>query len=780
MRTYHAALGAAALTMGSALATGALAVPTTSPSTLREPPAAQPLALPPPAPQLPEIAEPSTQSEPSTRPASAASPTIEPFISPRISQTLPALTTLKGLESEPPLPAPRTLGKVVVTSDLDLARDEIAPSLGASTYTIGPDQIKTIPQGEDAPFQQVLLRAPSVVEDSFGQEHVRGEHADLTYRVNGVLLPDPLNGFGQELDTHLINSVTLIDGSLPAQFGFRTAGIVDVTTKTGQSLQSNSFSVYGGGYNTFISSFEAGGAAGKWDYFFTGSYKYTDLGVENPTSAREPIHDDSDQSRLFGYLAYHLDETSRITLLLNASYADFQIPDVPNVAPAFNFQGITTADSSTLNENQNEQNYYSVISYQKTTEDFSVQASTLVSYGRIHYMPDEVNDLVLQGVSGEILNDYATDGLQVDASYNLNAQHTVRFGLIGDYTFERQDTNTDVFAVDPITGLQTSDSATLIVDDTGNNAISSGIYLQDEWKINKSLTLNYGARYDRFDSNFDNEDQISPRVNLVWKADSATTLHFGYSRYFDPPGVQYVPPSTIAKFQGTTNAPLNLVDDPPKVERSHYFDVGASRQITKPWTVNVDGFYKISRNLVDLGQFGNAVILSPFNYHEGHVYGGEVSTTYKKDQISAFGNIAYVVTAGKDIDSQQFLFDPTELAFIQNNYIKLDHESEWTASVGVSYELTKNDLAYVDVLYGSGLRAGFANLEKEPEYYPVNIGFQHVFQEGGSKDDQVTVRFDVINLFDQVYQLRNGTGIGVGAPQYGQRRTLYVGMTYNY
>ena len=71
-----------------------------------------------------------------------------------------------------------------------------------------------------------------MVQDSFGQVHVRGEHNNLTYRVNGILLPEGLNGFGQELDTRLIQSVTLIDGTLPAEFGFRTAGIVDVTTKS--------------------------------------------------------------------------------------------------------------------------------------------------------------------------------------------------------------------------------------------------------------------------------------------------------------------------------------------------------------------------------------------------------------------------------------------------------------------------------------------------------------------------------------------------------------------
>ena len=83
-----------------------------------------------------------------------------------------------------------------------------------------------------------------------------------------------------------------------------------------------------------------------------------------------------------------------------------------------------------------------------------------------------------------------------------------------------------------------------------------------------------------------------------------------------------------------------------------------------------------------------------------------------------------------DIDTQQFNFDPDELAYIKTHNIKLDHESEYTVSAGAAYSW-KDNRVYVDVLYGSGLRAGFANTQQEPQYYPVNVGFEHVFHVGG-------------------------------------------------
>jgi outer membrane receptor protein involved in Fe transport len=672
--------------------------------------------------------------------------------------------------------SPITLPPVTVTGDLDRARDQIAPSLGAVTYTIGPNQIQVLPQGQNAPFSQVLLRAPGVVADSLGEVHVRGEHGDLTYRVNGVLLPEGLNGFGQELDTRLIKSVTLITGTLPAQFGFRTAGIVDVTTKNGSQLNGGEFSLYGGGYDTFQPSLQLGGTSAKLDYFVTASYKHNDLGIENPTSSVFPLHDTTDQEKVFAYLSYRLDETSRLSLLLNGSYADFELPNTPDLPERFQLAAVPTAESASVNENQNEQNYYAVLAYQKSAGDFSFQASAYTRYGQIHFSPDPVGDLIFQGVAGQVKNSFFANGLQFDGSYALGEHHTVRAGLLADYTVEKLDTDTLVFPVDA-NRQQTSNQPMEIVDNHGLNGVTAGVYLQDEWRLTEQLTLNYGARYDRFDASFDHEGQLSPRANLVWQINHQTSAHLGYARYFTPPSVQYIAPETIKKFDGTSNAPYNQQDDPTHVERANYFDVGFSRQLTPAWQVTLDAFYKQARNLIDLGQFGSAVILSPFSYSRGTVYGSELSTTYKQGPFSAFANFSFVATSARDINSAQFEFPNDELAYIQTHDVQLDHEGRYTVSAGASYTWEKNTRFYVDALYGYGLRKGFANTEKLPDYYPVNLGVEHVFRTKFAGIREVKLRFDCINVFDEVYRLRDGSGLGISASQYGQRRTFLAGLS---
>src|SRR6267143_3352420 len=156
-----------------------------------------------------------------------------------------------------PTSSTATAESVVVTSqELDVSREQIVPSLGATRYTVGPDRLNQQAQGEDAPFNQTILRFPGVAQDSFGQLHLRGEHANLQYRINDVLIPEGISGFGQELSTRFVDSLSLITGSLPAQYGFRTAGIVDIHTKNGAFTPGGVFSFYGGTFNTFVPSFE--------------------------------------------------------------------------------------------------------------------------------------------------------------------------------------------------------------------------------------------------------------------------------------------------------------------------------------------------------------------------------------------------------------------------------------------------------------------------------------------------------------------------------------------
>src|SRR5437867_6702581 len=538
---------------------------------------------------------------------------------------------------------------IVQSQEMDITREQIVPSLSATRYTVGPDRLDSQAQGENAPFNQTMLRFPGVSQDSFGQLHVRGEHANLQYRIDDVLLPESIPGFGQELETRFADSVSLITGALPAQFGFRNTGVVDIHTKNGALFQQGEASLYVGSFDTIKESLEYGGVLGKLSYFATESYLHDGIGIENPTRSSDPIHDDTDQYKLFGYVSYIFDPTSRLTLLISGNHSDFQIPNTPGLTPVYTVGTRSTFDSAKLDENQSEDSAYEILTYQKKVDDLNFQASVFNRYSSILFRPDNVGDLIFNGVASRVDRAILSNGVEFDASYKLNDQHTIRGGVLFTEQYANVGTATLVFPVDA-EGNQTSDVPLRIVDNNDKYGYFYGFYLQDEWKPFEQLTINFGGRLEIVDA-FAHENQLSPRINIVWEPLKGTTLHAGYARYFTPPPLENVEQGTISKFDGTTNESAIQKDSVTKSERAHYFDAGATQQIAKGFSVGIDGFYKSAHSVLDEGQFGEALILSSFNYKRGEIYGGEFTANYNSGGFVAYLNAAYELARGWNISS---------------------------------------------------------------------------------------------------------------------------------
>jgi outer membrane receptor protein involved in Fe transport len=709
-------------------------------------------------------------------------------------QTTPAATAPSGGSTNV-----TKLENVTVVGKLDTARNQIVKDLGASVYEVPKAQIAAEPLGEAAPINQVLLRTPGIAEDSApnGDLHLRGEHANIQYRINDVLLPEGLSGFGQELDTRFVDTLRLITGSLPAEYGFRTAGVVDIHTKSGAFEPGGEGSVLGGSYNTISPSAEFGGSKGNLNYFGDFSYNHNDIGIENPTGSSYPIHDTTDQYKGFAYLSYVLDDTSRVSIIGSASDSDFEVPNTPGVAVGTAADGVTpwntpgsglpaNFDSTQLNERQNEQNYYGVVAYQKSVDEFNLQVAGFGRSSSVHFMPDQVGDLFFNGVASDVDRTLYSEGLQADMSYDVNDQHTIRggFTLLDEYVIA--DTTTTVFATPGGTPVG---PAFPIRDDSHANAVFGGIYIQDEWKILPKVTINYGARWDIFYASFDKENQPSPRVNLIYTPTYSTTLHAGYARYFTPPALEFVSTGSVQKFDNTSNASATDQDDQIKAERANYYDVGISQKLAPGLQVGLDGYYKTAQNQIDDGLFGQTLILSTFNYAHGEIKGAEFTTTYTKGGFSGYGNIAVSDALGQGINSAQFLFSPATVAYTQTGYIHLDHDQRLSVSSGLSYLLNEsksaNALFYTDLIYGSGLRQDLTigsttipNGASVPDYYTISMGVQQDFRI--TEKQHLKLRLDVVNVTDNTYELRSGSGIGVNAPEFGERRGFFGTISYQF
>src|SRR5579863_9584455 len=687
-------------------------------------------------------------------------------------------------------PTSGELAEIVVTARrLNEARAEIETQTGASTYTITSDAIAAAPGGDNVQLNQVLLQAPGVVQDSFGQLHVRADHNDLQYRLNGIILPEGISVFSQTLSPRLISSLSLITGALPAEYGLRTAGVIDLSTNSGLLQPGGAVSLYGGSFGTFEPAFEYGGSSGSLSYYVTGDYKQDNVGIESPDGSTDPLHDHTQQVHGFGYFEKIVDENDRVALILGTSDDSFQIPNQRGLGPGLGLSvnGVSDFLSDNLDETQHEAAQYAVLAWQHSQGALNWQSAVSARYTTLHFSPDWLGDLLFNGIAQNALKDDTAFAWQNDASYQAGDAHTVRAGFYIQHDVSQSYTTSQVLATDAA-GVQTNDVPLTIADNNTQSQILESVYLQDEWKALSQLTVNYGLRFDRY-SAFSSGSQLSPRLNFVWQLPSGTTVHGGYSRYFTPPPFELVGSETFGKFAGTTAelpGTFTPLDSQPIAERANYYDFGVQQKLLdNALTLGADSFYEQAQHLIDEGQFGAPIILTPFNYRYGLIGGVELTANYAVKDFSAYGNVSFQAAHGKDVESSQFNFSQSQLDYIADNYIHLDHEGRVAASGGFSY-FWRGTRFSADAIFGTGLREELAlpsgvdipNGAHTPSYTQVNLGLSHAFNLAGRAP--LTVRFDVVNAFDEVYQIRNGTGIGVFAPQYGPRRGFFGGLAWQF
>ena len=596
----------------------------------------------------------------------------------------------------PPATVPPVSAAEIVaqkSNSFDQARSNLYTTIGTTSDTKSHDTIEALPQGTNAPVEKVLLQAPGVSQDSAasGLFHVRNDHANAQYRINGILLPDGVSGFGSIFDTNFIGSVSLVTGALPAEFGLRTTGVIDLTTRKDIFNNTGSINYYFGSRERIQPSFEYGGTFGAncpsastglptkasassssscfggVQYFFTGSYLQTNEGIENSMPFLNPIHDFSRQERGFAYLSTFIDPYTRLSLIAGTYNANFQIPNVTNAPP---FPGITSAfgvssfDSSKLNERQNEQTQYGVLALQRSVNGFDGQLSYFTRYNNLHFIPDPIGDLFLNGVASDVSRQSYTNGFQGDASYVINAAHTLRAG----FTVSAEQIWVDNTSwVEPTPGGTPVDTPFPITDDVHKVGWLAGVYVQDEWKITDKLTMNAGLRFDQM-WQFVDANQLSPRLGFTYKPFEGTTFHAGYARYFTPPVLVEAAPVNFNLANNTTAAVSNPIGSPLLPERSHYFDAGVDQKIVFGCTTSglkdcttldlgIDAYYKIAKDLIDNGQFGQALILSGFNYAKGVSQGVEFSAKYHSGNFQAYANLAVSQEKATQPVSNQFLFD---------------------------------------------------------------------------------------------------------------------------
>jgi hypothetical protein len=655
----------------------------------------------------------------------------------------------------------------------------VAPT-GANAYAASAADIAAAPLGSTAPLTSVLAQMPGVAIDQNQQIHIRNtEGPQFQYQVNGVLIPLDINTnppFLSMINPMFIKRLDLLDGVLPSRYSYATGGVVNIQTKDGcEQPPFGDVSVLAGQRDTVEPSFEYASCYAGLGSYVSGLYAQSNTAFSSATPGPTPIHDFGKQGQAFGFFSYPLAPGNTLSLLLSAARSSNQLPNVPGLAPEFELVNVPAPPSSAAIDSYLD--FSDVLAVLSLNGSLGSNGSYQIAYSQHaitqRFEPDPVGELVYQGVASTASHDDHDYTLEGDVTFVYGA-HT--FGS-GFYAAEYRVSADDSSLVFPANsdGAQTSDVPLRVVNNARADNYVGGVYVSDLWRLSERFSASLGIRWDTL-SGFSSGHQLDPSIALVYRPDAATTVHTGVARYFQVPSFLGISPTAQTAFQGTTaQGPPGIPT--PVTEDDREWDSGVVHQVGEHVTLSADGYYRWTTHYLDTGQFGVVPIFAPFNYDNGHVWGAELAARYQAADFSAYANFTSGRNWQRGVATGQFNFDPAELDYIDSHAIVLDHQPLYGAATGASWRVGAYALS-ADAIYSSGLRAGFADLQKLPNVFQADLSAERTWRIPGV--GALSNRLAVLNVLDRINLIRPAEGIGIFQSAYGPRRTLYDTLTLRF
>jgi outer membrane receptor protein involved in Fe transport len=672
-------------------------------------------------------------------------------------------------------------------------RSPLAPiqyKASSETYSISRKDIEELPRGNNIELQDVLITIPSAVYGSLKQVHIRQDHANIQLRIDGVPIPDTVSStFSDVISPRAWERADIILGGMEAQYGNKTAAVLDITTKSGTKPGFGSAQMLGGSNNTINPSLEYGGTVGeKFRFYILNSHTATNRGIEPPTLGHSIFHGQSERNQTFIRGDYQLDNSNNFSFVFLNSVAKYQIPTLPGQTPNAIIPGLilpggfSAVPSEMVDENQKENNQYGHMVWRhdvNSSNFFSL--SGYVRQTRATFRTDPFNVLAYTPNEAEPFSAASQDrnaysgGIRFDHTYIPNKEHVIKTGFQVDRTQTWNKTRLFTFADDgggnptgPVLGL-----------DADNRLIGyrQEFWIQDQWSPNDRWTFNLGVRADAVQYQR-HEGQISPRVGITYKADPSNVFHVFYGRQFTPPNLEAI---SFAKLNtaGTKAAPEDTTNNTVRAERAHYFEVGSYHALSRWATLQLTGYYKLANYLSDAGQFGTTPLLNYFAFERGWARGIDGALKLQiTDNLTARGNVAWGQCKGYGLQSGHTLLEAAEIADINSKGgVHCDHQQTLTSSAVVAYRFLERTTITGQTLFASGLRTaeegGKTNSTHSPSYTIYNMSLTHVIPLPWD-NQKLLLGFDVVNLLDQQYLINQGEGsIGLGVSHAGMPRSFF-------
>lgn len=594
----------------------------------------------------------------------------------------------------------------------------------------------------------IVIAAPGMIRGHDDFVHVRGEEIALNTFIDGVSFwENPHAVFSSSLSPAEIQSVNVMTGGFPAEFGNRFGGVLDIVTKSGLSMNNSGTLTLGAGTalrnNVAI---EYGGHTEKAGYFVSTS-GFESARFLSPPDPRA-LHDTGRGAHSLLRLDFNVNSDNFLKLVLLGDGTNFEVPKTSlddHLRPGNNAFERTREQTA-------------IFTWSHTiSNDTLLNTSFYERWSRSLLLP--AND-PLAAAAGleETLN---TTGVKSDVT-RFFAKHTIKAGI--DLVLLRPEEKlaydergfADFAETQGADAVHITQPISFAQKKTGGEI---SLYVQDAVQLARGLTADLGLRYDRF-SLATSDFHFSPRVNIAYRiAKTGTVLHASYDNFFVPPPVEnvFVSSAGLSSLIEEIAAPLPAL----RSITEHQFELGVTHPISRKFQMGLTGYYRVSDNPVHTILFPDSRIYTYANFGKGRAYGMEVKINLNQlERLGLSGYLNYAL-------SRVYFWNPVTAGFVD----ELDHITEsgrflapmdqtHTLNAGLTYRHHKSGLwAGMTFEYGSGTPTeaapmmGMAMTEaRVPEHFTQNLTIGMDVLRHGERS-RLGFQFNMENLTNNVYKV---------------------------
>ncbi len=664
--------------------------------------------------------------------------------------TIPAGAVITLQQNGPPI----TTIKIVVRAQLLQAPRNTTPATAEITHDKLINQI-----GTSGNLTKAAQGTPGATSDSNGQLHVRGEHTDITYVVDGIPLPDTLSGRqGSVVVPAIIDNLAILTGSYAPEYGGQTAAILDITTIRSVKKDRADITVQGGSYDTMNGDITAEGPIGKYaGYVFDFNASRTRNAEEPQQPDDQTAHNTGASVGYFSRLRFAPSRRDDLALTMSVNPDSLQISNrtglsnaFASVGQGFGFLGRRNANgvrpdatdqttgllgaqpvllpsqqSAGQDITQREVSEFATLAWTRTfgKRDTATFSTTVLHSGQ---------DVRNHNPGVDFLNLPVDNSIEYNPTASRNVHHVQFTGTLdserGSHRYKTgvvfDDQNGDEsyniqpasqLALDelaalgpglvPAGGIQKDAAGKAIVDINGNPVYVASSRTSPTLAVHRSGF--YRALY----------------VQDTWKASSRFTFNYGLrgdwyrqTQTLGQPIVDTIYVSPRLNFAYELNRATSLrwsynrlfntpplaqgaiVGQPIEPEVLNQYDISVEHRVTRYQTAKLAYYVKDIRNQVDVGLLipGSQIgLYSGVNFQYGGIHGIEFSYDITPPKNVGFGS--YI----------NYTYSIARPNGVDNTGAPVpdfnDHDQRNTVGFGVSYNWKSGANAELTLVHGSGL-----------------------------------------------------------------------------